>query len=58
VPPQDRLRPHDAERTTPTTKPSTRQYPKATIRIAKPRPRISALQHQQLLPQTKVLRNQ
>jgi hypothetical protein len=31
---------------------STRQYPKATIRIAKARPRMSALQHQQLLPQT------
>jgi len=35
----------------------SRQYPKATIRIAKSRPRISALQ-QQLLPQAKVLRNQ
>src|SRR5215469_1777713 len=45
-------------RTTKTVKPSTCQNPKAPISVAQGRSRLTTLQHQQLLAETKVLRNQ
>jgi hypothetical protein len=38
--------------------PSTCQNPEAPTRVAQTRPRMTALQHQPLLPRTKVFRNQ
>jgi len=42
---------------TPIAEPSARQDPEAPIGVAQGRPRMPPLQHNQLLPQTKVFRD-
>ena len=45
------------QRMTPISEPSACQDPKAPIGVAQARPRMPPLQHNQLLPQTKVFRD-
>jgi hypothetical protein len=48
---------HNQQRMPPIPEPSACQDPKAPIGVAQARPRMPPLQHNQLLPQTKVFRD-
>jgi hypothetical protein len=57
LPAQNCFRFHNQQRMTPIAEPSACQDPKAPIGVAQARPRMPPLQHNQLLPQTKVFRD-
>jgi hypothetical protein len=57
LPDQNCFRFHNQQRMPPIAEPSAYQDPKAPIGVAQARPRAPPLQHNQLLPQTKVFRD-
>jgi hypothetical protein len=57
LPAQNCFQFQNQQRVTPISEPSACQDPKAPIGVAQARPRMPPLQHNQLLPQTKVFRD-
>src|SRR5262249_44206279 len=58
VPPQHRFGFYDEQRGSPATEPPIRQNPKTPVRIREARPRLAALQDQQLLAEAKIVCDQ
>src|SRR5215467_6855113 len=57
VPPQHRFGFYDEQRRSPAEEPAIRQNPETPVRIREARPRLAALQDQQLLAEAKIVYN-